>query len=331
MDKTKQSYIQIVIRQFRKNNLAMGGLFIIVFLFVVAIFANILANNKPIILRYNEHTYFPAIFNYKLFALTNFKELELSKERGDFAVFPPIRYSPREIFLEERLNPPSLKHILGTDDKGRDLLSRLIHGSRTSLSVGFVAVFIYVIIGVILGAIAGFYGGRVDMIISRFIEVMICFPTFFLIIAVLAFISPSIYNIMIVIGLTGWTSVARLIRGEILKVKTMEYIMAAKSIGASDFREIVHHLLPNSLSSVLVTATFGVARAIIVESALSFLGFGVPPPTPSWGEALFASKQFAEFAWWLTLFPGIAIFITVTAYNLAGEGLRDAMDPRLKG
>jgi peptide/nickel transport system permease protein len=206
----------------------------------------------------------------------------------------------------------------------------MIHGSKVSLSVGFVAVSIATFIGIFLGALAGYYGGKVDVLISRLIEVMICFPTFFLILTVLAFLPPSIYNIMIIIGLTGWPGIARLVRGEFLKQRQMDYVAAAKAVGASDLRIIFSHILPNSLAPVLVSATFGVAGAILVESSLSYLGFGVPPPTPSWGEILSQSKHYIDFAWWLTVFPGAAIFLTVTAYNLVGEGLRDAVDPRLK-
>jgi peptide/nickel transport system permease protein len=225
---------------------------------------------------------------------------------------------------------PGRDHLLGTDDRGRDVLARMIHGSRVSLSVGFVAVSIYTVIGIFLGALAGFYGGRVDMIVSRIIEVMMCFPTFFLILALLAFLPRNIFMVMVVIGLTGWTGVARLVRGEFLKQRKLDYVTAGKAIGASNLRIIFYHVLPNSLAPVLVSATFGVAGAILTESSLSFLGFGVPPPTPSWGDILSQSKQYIDFAWWLTVFPGAAIFLTVTAYNLVGEGLRDAVDPRLK-
>jgi len=247
-----------------------------------------------------------------------------------WAVWPPVRYSPTQIDLGAHLMPPGGGHLLGTDDRGRDVMARMIHGTRISLSVGFVAVSIYTVIGVFLGALAGFYGGRVDMIISRLIEVMMCFPTFFLILAVLAFLPPSIYNIMVVLGLTGWTGVARLVRGEFLKQRKIDYVSAAKVVGASDLRIIFYHILPNSLAPVLVSATFGIAGAILTESSLAYLGFGVPPPAPSWGEILSQSKQYIDFAWWLTIFPGAAIFLTVTAYNLVGEGLRDAVDPRLK-
>lgn len=239
-------------------------------------------------------------------------------------------FSPDHYDLNQILEAPGFQHWLGTDDLGRDVLSRLIFGSRVSLSVGFVAVGIYVAIGILLGALAGYYGGWIDMLISRAIEVMMCFPTFFLILAVLAFVGPSIYNIMIVIGVTQWTGIARLIRGEFLRFREREFVLAAKQAGASDSRLIFKHILPNALAPVLVSASFGVASAILTESSLSFLGFGVPPQVPSWGSILSQSQSYMDVAWWLTLSPGLAIFLTITAYNLVGEGLRDAIDPRLK-
>lgn len=246
------------------------------------------------------------------------------------AVFAPLisPYSPTEYDLDATLISPQASHWLGTDEQGRDILSRMIHGSRISLSVGFVAVGISVVIGIFFGALAGFYGGKVDMAISRAIEVMICFPTFFLILAVIAFIGPGLLNIMIVIGATGWTGVARLVRGEFFKLRNQEFVLGVQSLGASVSRIIFRHLLPNALAPVMISASFGVASAILTESALSYLGFGVQPPTPSWGDILSQSQDFMDIAWWLTLFPGVSIFITVTMFNLVGEGLRDAIDPR---
>ncbi|HDP34003.1 MAG TPA: ABC transporter permease, partial [Candidatus Hydrogenedentes bacterium] len=249
---------------------------------------------------------------------------------GEFALRPPVPHSPLRQDLRNRLRPPSREHPLGTDDRGRDVLSRIIWGARISMSVGFIAVGIAVIIGVVVGALAGFYGGKVDALILRVIEIWICIPSFFLIITVMAFLEPSIVNIMIVIGLTGWPGVARLVRGEFLKQKEQEYAIAARASGLSDRRIIFRHLLPNSLSPVFVSATFGVAGAILTESGLSFLGFGVPPPTASWGEILKQSQSYVDFAWWLVTFPGVAVFITVVSFNLVGDGLRDALDPRLR-
>lgn len=239
-------------------------------------------------------------------------------------------YSPTAYDLDSILMAPCKAHLLGTDAQGRDILARLIYGARISLSVGFVAVAIYVAIGILLGMLAGYYGGWIDIVISRTIEIMLCFPTFFLILAILAFVGPSIYNIMIVIGLTGWTGVARLVRGEFLRLRSQDFVAASVASGASDFRIMFRHILPNALAPVLVSATFGVAAAILIESSLSFLGFGVPPYVASWGGVLSEAREFMDIAWWLALAPGLAIFVTITAYNLVGEGLRDAIDPRMR-
>ncbi len=239
-------------------------------------------------------------------------------------------YDPNQVDVTAILAPPSKAHIMGTDELGRDVLSRMIYGARISLKVGFVAIGIAVLIGTAVGLTAGYFGGWVDALLMRFVDVMLCFPTFFLILAVIAFLEPSIYNIMIVIGLTGWMGVARLVRAEALSLREREFVQAAKALGQSDLVIMLRHVLPNAMSPILVAATLGVAGAILVESSLSFLGIGVQPPTPSWGNILTAGKDNIEFAWWLSLYPGIAILLTVLGYNLLGEGIRDSIDPRLK-
>ncbi len=240
-------------------------------------------------------------------------------------------YDPNDIDRKHILEPPSLNHPLGTDDLGRDVLSRMVYGSQISLAVGFVAVGISTLIGILLGALSGYYSGWPDRIIMRFVDIMLSIPAFFLILAVIAFIGPSIWNIMIVIGLTSWMGVARLVRAEFLSLKEREFILAARALGAGDMRIIFKHIMINSMAPVFVSAILGVAAAILVESALSFLGLGVQPPTPSWGNILTLGKDNIEIAWWLSVFPGLAILITVLGYNLLGEGLRDALDPRLWG
>ena len=237
---------------------------------------------------------------------------------------------PNEINLQEVLMSPSPSHPLGTDQLGRDVLSRMIWGSRISLKVGFAATGLAIFIGTILGAVAGYYGRWVDGIIMRFVDIMLCFPTFFLILAVIALLEPSIWNIMIVIGLTSWMGVTRLVRADFISLKERDFVLAARAIGAGDLRIIFVHILPNAMASVLVTATLGIAGAILTESALSFLGIGVQPPTPSWGNILTAGKDNIDIAWWLSFYPGLAILITVLGYNLLGEGIRDSMDPRLR-
>jgi peptide/nickel transport system permease protein len=237
-------------------------------------------------------------------------------------------YDPDALDAWHVLLPPSGAHWFGTDELGRDVFTRVIFGARVSLKVGFVAVGIAVAIGTVIGLCAGFYGGWIDSLLMRVVDIMLCFPTFFLILAVIAMLEPSIWYIMVIIGLTGWMGVARLVRAEVLSLKSRDFVLAARVLGASDRRIIFRHILPNALSPVLVSATLGVAGAILTESALSFLGIGVQPPTPSWGNILTSGKDYIEFAWWLSLFPGVAILVTVLSYNLVGEGIRDALDPR---
>jgi peptide/nickel transport system permease protein len=220
------------------------------------------------------------------------------------------------------LMPPSGRHLFGTDGLGRDLFSRMICGARISLSVGIIAMGISTFLGLLLGSLAGFYGKRVDMLVMRCADIMLCFPTFFLILAVVAVVEPSIYNIMIVIGLTSWMGPARLIRGQILSLKEREFIQAERALGASDARIIIRHLIPNAVGPVLVNATLGIAGAILLESSLSFLGLGVQPPTPSWGNILIESKSTLGIAWWITLFPGMAILATILGFNFIAEGLK---------
>jgi peptide/nickel transport system permease protein len=329
MKPRSQSYSALVWRQFCKSRLAVASLAFVIVLMTVAVFAPFIANDRPILMKWEGSWHAPAL---KLPAhMVGWEFKEMHRENPDaFMLFPPIRYRPGNYDLDAILAGPSGKHLLGTDGDGRDVASQLVWGSRISLSVGFVAVGIAVMIGIFLGALAGYYGGKIDLILSRFIEVMMCFPSFFLILAVLAFVGPSIYNIMAVIGVTGWTGVARLVRGDFLKFRDREFVVAAEVMGMSHWRIAFRHLLPNAMAPVLVSATFGVAAAILVESSLSFLGFGVPPSTPSWGSILSQAQAYMDIAWWLTLAPGFAIFLTITAYNLVGEGLRDAIDPQMR-
>ena len=324
-----QGYWHLVWRQFRKRKLAVASLVILMLLGFIGLAAPFLAGETPIYLVKDGKTYLlPNVVDYKDLVSVSFDDWEPGPQ--DRAIRPPIPYAPERSNLFARLQPPSKEHWLGTDDRGRDVLTRIIWGTRISMTVGFVAMGIAVLIGIIAGSLAGYYGGKVDAVILRVIEIVLCFPTLILILSLIAFLDPSIYNIMIAIGLTRWPDVARLVRGEFLKLRSADFTTAARATGLRDSRVMFRHLLPNALAPVLVTATFGVAGAILTESALSFLGFGVPPPTASWGEILKQSKDYVDFAYWLVIFPGLAIFITVTAFNLAGEGLRDAMDPRLR-
>lgn len=246
------------------------------------------------------------------------------------AIFAPffVRYQPDEIEIGNYLLPPSREHLLGTDQLGRDLFSRMAYGGRISLLVGFISVSIAVGIGILVGSLAGYYGGVIDTIIMRFVDIMLCFPTFFLILALVALLEPNIVIIMVVIGITSWMGIARLVRAEILSLKERDFVLAAKASGVSNLTIIRRHLIPNGIGPVIVSATLGVAAAVLTESSLSFLGIGVQPPIPSWGNILMDAKSSLGVAWWLSFFSGMAIFITVLGYNLLGEGLRDLLVPR---
>lgn len=239
-------------------------------------------------------------------------------------------YNPDALHLDNILEPPSSRFWLGTDRLGRDVFSRLLYGGRVSLWVGFVAVGISISIGTTLGLISGYFRRWVDEAIMRIVDIMLCFPSFFLILAVIAFLEPDLINIMVVIGLTSWMGVTRLVRAETLSLREREFVDAARLAGSSTGKILFYHILPNALAPVLITATLGVAGAILVESSLSFLGLGVQPPTASWGNMLMEGKAVIENAPWLSVYPGLAILITVLGYNLLGESLRDIFDPRLR-
>jgi len=271
----------------------------------------------------NPLSYSSGVVNYRV----QTEELAARGERP-FAVFPLRTYAYRETDAARSVLAPSAEHWLGTDTEGRDVFARMLYGTRISLTIGVVAVGIYVAIGIVLGALAGYFGGWVDIGVSRLIEVMICFPTFFLILTLAALIQErSIFHVMVIIGVTSWTGVARLVRAEFLKHKNLEYTQAARALGIPTWRVLFVHILPNAIAPVLVSATFGIAAAILVESSLSFLGIG-DLTVPSWGETLNAGR--IEGKLWLILAPGLAIFFVVTVFNLVGEGLRDALDPTLR-
>ena len=262
-------------------------------------------------------------------------------------------FDPALIRLQEKLRPPlaepyldSLQpeeiprlgiYLMGTDDLGRDVFARMLQGAWVSLTVGFVAVGISVLIGIFMGGIAGYFGQHmlintvsVDTLIMRIVDIMLCFPSFFLILTVVALLPASIYNIMIVIGLTSWMGTTRFVRAEFLSLREQDFVAAAKALGVSNFRIIFRHIMPNAIAPVLVSATIGIASAILTEAGLSFLGFGVPPPHATWGNILSDGKRFIFDAPWLTFIPGIAILVVVLSFNLFGEGLRDVLNPKLR-
>lgn len=308
-------------------------------LLLVALGADLLASDQPLAMRLDGElfllpnltrpTALLAHDNQSLGAL-------LRPERGDWLISPPVPFGPyqTDLSLPSLPAPPDGRHLLGSDEVGRDVLSRLIHGTRVSLAVGFASVALYVAIGLLLGALAGYYGGAADAVISRAIEVMLTFPTILLALAVVALVErPTLLLLILVLGLTRWPDVARLVRGEVLRIKALDYTQAARVLGFTDARILLRHILPNAMGPVLVAATFGIANAVLIESGLSFLGFGAPPPTASWGELLTQAHRYAVSpgAWWLALFPGAAIFLTVGAFQLAGEALREGFDPKSAG
>jgi peptide/nickel transport system permease protein len=339
-------------RRYRKNPLGMIALAYVVILTLVAILSPTIVGTKPIVVRYQGRIGFPCLgyFNprwedrqlvaqelRKRYSPERLKE----KDGNSWAVWPLIFQDPYRRVREGEWpgqlgNPsgneghPSRTNLFGTTQTGVDVFAQLIHGTRVALLVGFVSTGIAAAIGITLGALAGYFGGWLDMLLSRLIEVMMCIPPLVLILALLAVVDKAtIWHTMTVLGITGWTSIARLTRAEFLKLRTAEYVTAARALGASQLRIMFLHILPNALAPVLVPISFGIAAAILVENALSFLGFGSPPPNASWGNLLSAGQRSLNM-WWLIVFPGAAIFLTVLAYNVIGEGLQEATDPRLR-
>ncbi len=289
-------------RQLRRDRLAVLGLVVLVLLFVTALLGKLL-------------TEWLVVFDPTLVRLPE-------------KLLPPLAGAHAALPADQL---PAFGHyLLGTDDLGRDIFARMLQGSFVSLSIGFVAVSIELAIGLVLGGLAGFYGGRVDTLIMRFTDVMLCFPTFFLILTVVALLPPSIWNIMLVIGVTSWMGTCRFVRAELLALREQDFVRAARALGLSDARVIFRHMIPNAIAPVLVSATIAVASAILTESALSYLGFGVQPPNASWGNILSDGRAFLFDAPWLFVIPGAAILVVVLAFNLVGEGLRDALNPRLR-
>ncbi len=248
------------------------------------------------------------------------------------AIFAPLicPYDPTHQDYAAILSPPSAKHLLGTDEYGRDILSRIIYGTRISLSIGVVAQILASIIGVALGAIAGYFGGIVDTIISRIMEVFAAFPDLIFAMAIMTFMGKGVLNLFVALGLLTWVRTARLIRGSVMQLKEKEYVEASKASGATSFRIIMKHLFPNSLSTIIVLVTLGIPNAIMYEASLSFLGLGVQPPAPSWGNMISAAQPYISYRSLYSVMPGVAIMITVIAFNIFGDGLRDALDPKLR-
>lgn len=400
-----QSYGAIVKRQFNKNRAAVWSLRLLIFIVIIGILAPLIANNKPLYVKYKGNSYFPVFREVAVnFGLANWqpelkKIIEWKATKFESVVWPLIPYAQAEMdmknahfvgpFDKQRVESNRWRHWLGTDETGHDLFSGMIHGTTIAVKVGVISMSIASFIGIIFGALAGFYGDDrlkasrlkvllnllfipiamfyafkfglfgivvffvlmiipnfvggliekftggnkisipLDMLMMRFIEIFSSIPSILLILTIVAVMKPSIIILMSVIGLTRWTSIARFTRGELLRVRNLEYMEAAQSLGYSEMRTIFKHALPNSLAPVLIAIAFGVASAILTEAGLSFIGIGVEPGLMTWGKLLnMARSNFS--AWWLAIIPGFAIFVTVTIYNLIGEGLTDALDPKMK-
>ncbi len=249
------------------------------------------------------------------------------------AVFAPLiaPADPSKQVLLDKLSPPGEKYILGADSLGRDTLSRLLYGARVSLLVGFVSVAGSIFIGTVIGAVAGYYGGKLDAFLMRFVDAVISFPSLFLLITLVTIFEPSLMTLIGVFAIFGWTGTARLVRGEFLSLRSSEFVLAARTLGIRNVRIIFSHILPNAMGPIIVSATLGIGGVILGEAALSYLGLGIQPPTPSWGNMLQSAQnpQIMLGAWWYPLFPGFMILITVLAFNFVGDGLRDAFDPKI--
>lgn len=350
-----QGYWQVVLRSLRGNPSGMAGLATLVAVGLLSLSAPLVANDRPLVCQDEAGWHFPAFTSYVdawvpwAGARTNLKSWKVgdSFPFGDhyphlhgrswsqapcaLSVWPPVPHSPTAFDRDVLKRLPDAEHRLGTDDQGRDILARLIHGSIVSVLVGFLSTAVAASIGIPLGLISGYYGGWLDALLGRVTEVVMCFPTFFLIIAVLAFLPPSTLNLVLVLGLLGWTGLYRLVRGETLAVCQRDYVSAARALGLSDARILTRHVLPNAINPAFVQIAFMVASAILTETALSFLGFG-DTSAPSWGETIRQGRNYvSEGLWHLVVFPGLALFVTLTGFNLFGQALRDAMDPKLRG
>lgn len=319
---------------------------------VVALFAPMIVGTKPIVCKFKGQIYFPCMGYYvaswenPVFSQGGFRKeysINLKKKDPDsWAIWPLVYQDPyRRVRKDEWPgrpgNPsgaegkPSSLNWLGTDRYGFDVFAQMVHGTQIALSVGFVSMGIAAALGITVGSLAGYFGGWIDILLSRLIEAVMCVPTLVLILALVALLDKvTNYHLMAIVGLISWTSIARLTRAEFLKLKQVEFVTAARAMGAGWRRIMFRHMLRNSLAPVLVPITFGIADAILIESGLSYLGFGASPPNPSWGTLLKSGRASIQEMWWLILFPGLAIFFTVLAYNLIGEGLQEATDPRLR-
>lgn len=324
-------------RRFKNHKLAVISSWLVGIALFFSFTAEFWANSKPLYMNYSGKSYFPVFVSYhpsefgdEKRMVTDYRSLELNEERGDSIIWPVIRWDPYESNKEVDVYPsgPSSDNWMGTDDRGRDILTRLLYGLRYSITFAFMVWVITFIVGTILGGVMGYFGGRVDFWGQRVVEVLSTVPQFFLLIIIISIFQPTLFLLVILSSLFGWISISYYVRGEYLKNRKKEFVEAALALGAGHTRIFFKHLLPNSLSPIITFSPFVIAGNITALASLDYLGFGLTPPTPSWGELLNqAQKHFTE-GWWLAAYPSLALFLTLTMLSLIGEGVRDAMDPK---
>lgn len=328
----RSGWLARIFLAYSRRPMNLIALIFLVIMGLLSVFADLLASDMPIACELDGKSYLlPSIIEYpRLQDLDNQQIEQLVAAEGGWVILPPVPYGPDQVKVlgnVDWLEAPERDHLLGTDDSGRDVLARIIHGSRSAQIVGLGSMVLSTLFGVILGALAAYFGGRLDRIVLTFVETLTAFPTLFLILAIQGLLgATSLLQLVVIIGATRWTDIARVTRAEVLRIVNEDYVDAARALGLGNIRILSRHVLPGAVGPVLVAATFGIAGAILIESTLSFLGYGAPPPTASWGQLLTDAFN-TEGCYWLTIFPGLALFATVLSINLVGEGLREAVDP----
>lgn len=321
---------------FKKSKSAVFSVILLFVLILATFMSPFIANSRPFVVKYHGTTYFPLFKDYTadVFGITDVMTVdyrELKLEKGDYALWPVIQWDPYE--SNSKVNqypaPPSKENLFGTDDRGRDVLTRLLYGFQYSITYAVAVWFISLSIGTLLGGTMGYFGGRVDFLGQRVVEVLSTVPQFFLLIILISIFSPSLFMLIMISCVFAWIGISYYVRGEFLKNRNREFVEAARSLGASDFKIIFKHILPNSLTPIITFAPFTIAGEIVGLAALDYLGFGLQVPTPSWGELLSQAQKNYTIAWWLAVYPSLALFIVLTLLNLIGQGVRDAMDPNM--
>jgi microcin C transport system permease protein len=324
-------------RRFKSRRLAVISCWVVGLACLLSFTAEFWANSKPLILKYNDSIYYPVVKNYhpSIFGdeeslVVNYRELELDEDRGDFTIWPVIQWDPYESNKEVESYPsgPSAENWMGTDDRGRDILTRLLYGLRYSISFAVLVWLLTFIVGTVLGGIMGYFGGRVDFWGQRIVEILSTVPQFFLLIIIISIFKPTLLLLVLLSSIFGWISISYYVRGEYLKNRKKEFVEAARALGAGHGRIFFKHLLPNSLSPIITFSPFVIAGNITALASLDYLGFGLTPPTPSWGELLNQAQKHFTIGWWLAVYPSLALFFTLTMLSLIGEGVRDALDPK---